>query len=46
MQQTSHAVSGTVTVAVMEVGYGSENQWLDDERITYQNRDYNLMKLL
>ncbi|MGK4115377.1 DUF4879 domain-containing protein [Lysinibacillus capsici] len=42
MQQTSHAVSGTVTVAVMEVGYGSENQWLDDERITYQNRDYKL----
>jgi len=40
LQQTSHAVSGTVTVAVMEVGYGSENQWLDDERITYQNRDY------
>ncbi|MCL1694754.1 DUF4879 domain-containing protein [Lysinibacillus sp. Bpr_S20] len=42
LQQTSHAVSGTVTVAVMEVGYGTENQWLDDERITYQNRDYKL----
>ncbi|QQP15057.1 DUF4879 domain-containing protein [Lysinibacillus agricola] len=35
LQQTSHAVSGTVSVAVMEVGYGNDNQWLDDERITY-----------
>lgn len=42
LQQTSHAVSGTVTVAVMQVGYGSENQWLDNERITYQNRDYKI----
>lgn len=42
LQKTSHAVSGTVAVAVMQVGYGSENQWLDDERITYQNRDYKI----
>lgn len=40
--QTSHAVSGTVTVAVMEVGYGNDYQWLDDEYITYQNRDYKI----
>ncbi|MGE7811244.1 DUF4879 domain-containing protein [Lysinibacillus capsici] len=42
LQQTSHAVSGTVLIGVMEVGYGNDNQWLDDERITYQNRDYKL----
>lgn len=46
MQQTSHAVSGTVTVAVMEVGYGSENQWLDDERLHIKIVIINLMKLL
>ncbi|MDM5234149.1 DUF4879 domain-containing protein [Lysinibacillus pakistanensis] len=40
--QTSHAVSGKVSIGVMQVGYGSENQWLDDERITYQNRDYKI----
>ena len=42
MQQTSHAVSGTVLIGVMEVGYGNDNQWLGDERITYQNRDYKI----
>lgn len=42
LQKTSHAVLGTVAVAVMQVGYGNENQWLDDERITYQNRDYKI----
>ncbi|KPN97499.1 DUF4879 domain-containing protein [Lysinibacillus sp. ZYM-1] len=42
LQQTSHAVSGTVLIGVMEVGYGNDNQWLGDERITYQNRDYKI----
>ncbi|MEY9978004.1 DUF4879 domain-containing protein [Lysinibacillus sp. RC79] len=42
LQQTSHEVSGTVAIGVMEVGYGNDNQWLDDERITYQNRDYKI----
>lgn len=42
LQQTSHAVSGTVSIGVMEVGYGNDNQWLGDERITYQNRDYKI----
>jgi len=40
--QTSHAVSGKVSIGVMQVGYGNDNQWLGDERITYQNRDYKI----